>query len=305
MANGGARAAQHPARATTAGPGYARSAIAALLLMAAIVGVGATTATTSWRGRWHQDGHLIALVLELVLGALLAAVLLADRRAPQARYPAARLRVLLRSAIALTMVIVAVVAYVNLVAHQEGSRLLNALGGGHQRRVRLHRYSLHVAPVHVDFPIVLYAVIAVILLAAVVACVRIIVRRQYVGPAGFVGDDDDEAASLRQAVESGQAALRAVDDAQAAIIACYVAMESSLATAGTARMAAETPGELLARAAAAGLVHGTPASRLTELFYEARFSTHAMPQTAREEARQCLDAISADLARPAAADATA
>ncbi len=51
-------------------------------------------------------------------------------------------------------------------------------------------------------------------------------------------------------------------------------MEDSLASAGTARAAAETPDELLTRAAASGVIHGEAAASLTGLFYEARFSTH-------------------------------
>ena len=46
---------------------------------------------------------------------------------------------------------------------------------------------------------------------------------------------------LREAVESGRSALRTVDDARAAIIACYLAMETTLAERGTARGAAGRP----------------------------------------------------------------
>ena len=77
--------------------------------------------------------------------------------------------------------------------------------------------------------------------------------------AGLPGGDPDEGVpDLRSAVASGSAALRRVDDARAAIIACYVAMEQSLARAGTARAAADAPDELLARAMAAGTVRAGP-----------------------------------------------
>ena len=116
-------------------------------------------------------------------------------------------------------------------------------------------------------------------------------------PGGYVDEAaEPEDEDLRQAVDSGRAALRAVDDARAAIIACYVAMEGSLASAGTARAATETPDELLTRAAASGLIRGQAAASLTGLFYEARFSTHPIGPTARDAARQSLDAISAELA---------
>ena len=76
--------------------------------------------------------------------------------------------------------------------------------------------------------------------------------------------DDEAQEQLREAVRSGQAALHEIDDARLAIIACYVAMEQSLAKAGAVRAAAETPDELLDRAATAGLVHGAEAARLTD-----------------------------------------
>ena len=56
----------------------------------------------------------------------------------------------------------------------------------------------------------------------------------------FIAEDPED---LREAVESGRSALRTVDDARAAIIACYVAMETSLAERGTARGVADTPDE--------------------------------------------------------------
>ncbi len=65
-------------------------------------------------------------------------------------------------------------------------------------------------------------------------------------------------------------------------------MEQSLARAGTARAVADTPDELLARAAGQGLVRGDAAARLTALFYEARFSTHPMPLGKRAEAQRAL-----------------
>jgi hypothetical protein len=65
-------------------------------------------------------------------------------------------------------------------------------------------------------------------------------------------------------------------------------MEQSLAGAGTARAVADTPDELLARAAGLGLVRTGAAARLTALFYEARFSSHPMLLAQRDEAQQAL-----------------
>ncbi len=105
----------------------------------------------------------------------------------------------------------------------------------------------------------------------------------------------DDESGLLKAVESGQSALRRLDDARSAIIACYVAMEESLARAGTARAAADTPDELLARAALRGLVTGGAAARLTALFYEARFSSHPMRPAARDAAEQALGELAVSL----------
>jgi hypothetical protein len=111
-------------------------------------------------------------------------------------------------------------------------------------------------------------------------------------PDGLIVEDPE---SLREAVESGRTALRALDDARAAIIACYLAMEASLAQRGAARGVAGTPDELLARATGQGVVRGTAAVRLTALFYEARFSSHPLDPGQRDAAEQALDELAATL----------
>ena len=104
-------------------------------------------------------------------------------------------------------------------------------------------------------------------------------------------------------MESGRSALRSLDDARAAIIACYVAMESSLAERGAARGIADTPDELLARAKETGIVRGAAAARLTALFYEARFSSHPLDHRQRDAAEQALDELAAALTETEAAKA--
>jgi hypothetical protein len=102
----------------------------------------------------------------------------------------------------------------------------------------------------------------------------------------YLGPARPDLLDVLEVVESGRSALRAIDDARAAIIACYVAMEASLDERGAARVIADTPDELLTRATAMGIVRGTAASRLTGLFYEARFSSHRA--VVREGARPGL-----------------
>jgi hypothetical protein len=63
---------------------------------------------------------------------------------------------------------------------------------------------------------------------------------------------------------------------------------------------AETPDELLARAVTAGLASVEAASRLTALFYEARFSTHPLGRGERDAAERALTEIAAGLAEPPA-----
>ena len=144
--------------------------------------------------------------------------------------------------------------------------------------------------------VLLYALLIAVLLAGVAASIWW--ARRLRPTIAFRGDEliAEDPEGLREAVESGRSALRTVDDARAAIIACYLAMETSLAERGTARGVADTPGELLTRATEAGLVRGTAAGRLTALFYEARFSSHPLDHRQRDAAKRALDELAADLA---------
>jgi hypothetical protein len=138
---------------------------------------------------------------------------------------------------------------------------------------------------------ILRGLLVVLLIAVVVLTLRWLARQSRLQEM----DDDDaiaeDSADLREAVESGRSALRTFDDAKSAIIACYVAMEQSLAERGAARTMADTPDELLARATKTQVVHGTAPARLTALFYEARFSSHPMDQAQRQAAEQALNEL--------------
>jgi len=150
---------------------------------------------------------------------------------------------------------------------------------------------------------ILYALLVIVLIAAVIVSILWAKRLR---PAGGLDEDEpiaEDPESLRDAVASGWAALRTFDDAKAAIIACYLAMERSLAEHGTARSAADTPSELLERATRSGMLRGGAARRLTQLFYEARFSSHPMDQGQRDVAEQALSELAEALRAPAEADA--
>ncbi|MER7581222.1 DUF4129 domain-containing protein [Kitasatospora sp. NPDC097691] len=101
--------------------------------------------------------------------------------------------------------------------------------------------------------------------------------------------------ALVEAVASGRRALEGAD-ARAAVIACYAAMEGSLAASGLPRQAWESPTELLLRAMSDERIDAVGARELTALFREARYSTHPMDDSQVRRARTALDAIAARLA---------
>ncbi|MEY9848100.1 hypothetical protein ABH940_005201 [Streptacidiphilus sp. BW17] len=119
---------------------------------------------------------------------------------------------------------------------------------------------------------------------------------QALGAEPVVGEPEE---ALAEAVTAGQQAL-AGSDARAAIIACYAAMEDSLAEGGLGRRTADTPAELLERVVLSGAVDEVSVRTLTDLFREARYSTHPMAEHQRDQAGAALDAIAAALARAAA-----
>ncbi|MER7767035.1 DUF4129 domain-containing protein [Kitasatospora sp. NPDC096140] len=110
--------------------------------------------------------------------------------------------------------------------------------------------------------------------------------------------------ALVEAVASGRRALEGAD-ARAAVIACYAAMEGSLAASGLPRQAWESPTELLVRVLSDERVDAAGARELTALFREARYSTHPMDDRQVHRARTALDAIAARLADAQPADAGA
>ncbi|MFG3213002.1 DUF4129 domain-containing protein [Streptomyces tendae] len=151
----------------------------------------------------------------------------------------------------------------------------------------------------------LYLVLVLLAAVAVVLVVVAVVRRlrrfglrvpQRPGLAGTAAQDDD-ARLLLSAVHSGRRALAGTgDDARAAVIACYAAMEDALAASGVPRHASDSPADLLSRAAGAGFAPGSAAPRLTALFREARYSSHPMDASHRAAAADALEEIASLLA---------
>ena len=300
----------HGQRRPDPGALTARLAVAAAALAVTAAGLRAALPSASWTsGPFHHDGIAVGAVLEVVFAGLLVAVEVRRRRDRGAGQPAAGLRAGLRAFLATALVGIPVLVLVNA-AGQLPHRPAQAQPS---RPGPLPRVTPSARPRvgtvtggRLDYTLIWYVLLVLAILAAAVIAVILVRRRARPGDWADIPDDEEEPeAALRRAVESGQAALREVDDARLAIIACYVAMEGSLGRAGTVRGAAETPDELLGRAAAAGLAGGGAGATLTALFYEARFSTHPLLAGARGDARDALAALAAALAdREAAAAAS-
>jgi hypothetical protein len=292
---------QRPDRSGRPGdvPAWARPALAAGLLALVAVGLRNRVPAPSLDGPFHHRGLLIGLALEAVLAGLLAALAVRNARAPRDALLAAQLRKLLTYVVGAGLVAIPA-AYLL-------SRHVRPLRPRSTTPPKTKGYRLHLPPPSHSSAgwfiviVILGALIAAVLVYLIVVVLRgrfwLGFRRGRAGIAIDLAEPEDES-DLLEAVESGRSALRQFDDARAAIIACYVAMEQSLDRAGAARVVADTPDELLARAAGQGLVHGEAAARLTALFYEARFSTHPMPFSKRDEAQRALGELAASLGDP-------
>jgi hypothetical protein len=282
--------------------------VAAVLILLAAAGARASwpAASVTWpgSGRVAVTGILVEAALAALLIILRRGHAAAGRQAP-AKQPedlAARAHRILNTALVIALVAVpALVLLDELHLIRGRPHFVEPL----PERLRKHRFVI--PPAHsrgftsgpITLDLLIAALIVVLIVLAVLAWRRL--RKTIADRLPDLEPDLTED-KLARAVESGQAALLEFDDARLAIIRCYLAMEHSLAEAGAVRGAAETPDELLVRSVAAGLVPRPPASLLTALFYEARFSTHPMPPEKRDQARQALTDLAADLPRPASVE---
>jgi hypothetical protein len=285
----------------------------ALLPILAIAGLRGRTAALGWDGPLRSGGVVIGVALEVVLGVLLVITLVRDAAARRAAEAASRttqaaddgpdvpaaLRWVLKWVLGAEMAAVAIALLLglHLRAFTAPGRTLPPA------RLRSPKMPKSDGPASTTLHLPLEAILFGLLIAALVAAIALSIwwsaRLRRPVAAGLAEDLVEDSEQLRDAVEEGRAALAELDDARAAIIACYVAMERSLADRGAARNAADTPDELLARAVTSGVVRGPAAQRLTGLFYEARFSSHPLGPEQRDAARQALDDLAAELAAAA------
>ena len=283
----------------------------ALLLILAIVGLRGRTAALGWDGPLRSGGLVIGLVLEVVLGALLVITLVRDVAARRAAEAASRtaqatdagldvpaaLRWVLKWVLGAGMAAVAVALLLGLHLHAFTAppRKLPPVRPGPAAKMPKSGGPAS-STLHLPLEAILFGLLIAVLVAAIAISIWWSARLRRPAAVGLAEDLAEDSEQLRDAVEEGRAALAELDDARAAIIACYVAMERSLADRGAARNAADTPDELLGRAVTSGVVRGPAAEKLTGLFYEARFSSHPLGPEQRDAARQALDDLAAELA---------
>ena len=279
----------------------------ALLVVLAIVGLRGAVPAPRWNGPLRAEGVAIGIALEVVLGVLLVITVRRDRAARHAAatrpyseaddeigVPAA-LRFALKWLLGGGMVAVAAVLISNLHLHFfiKPHPLPARPVPIPPRRSTVPRVP-RASAYHFPLGPILYGLLVFVIVAAVAISLWWAARQLRPALPPLLPDAAD-ADELREAVESGRLAFAELDDARAAIIACYLAMERSVADRGAARGAADTPDELLARVISAGIVRGAAARRLTGLFYEARFSTHPLGRAERDAASAALDELAAEL----------
>jgi hypothetical protein len=282
------------------GPG--RVALTACLVALVAVGLRAAVPAPALDASYRHDGLPIAAAGEAVLACLLVALVVRNSRAPDDAIIAAQLRRILTYVVGFGLVAIPVAYVFDISAHVHlAPRRVPHSTGSQGAPVRVPR-SNHLAGgrIVIIILLVLIAAVLIYLIARFIAAYRGTWTgwRRHADAVAIDASPDRDEEQLREAVESGQSALGLLDDARAAIIACYAAMERTLARAGTARATADTPDELLARAAGRGLIRTGAAARLTALFYEARFSSHPMPPARRDAACQALAEVAASLAGP-------
>jgi len=277
----------------------ARLALIALLVLLVVLGVHGHFATPVWAtGSKHRDA-VVAAALEAVLIVLVLVLLARAHRAPPGQRVAATLRtallyVLVGGALAVAASSVALITRVPR-ARTRPTCLACAKRTPVAKSPAASRPPGTAGSFHFPYD-VFYGLAAAAVVATIVAVSVWLLRqsRQRL-PTAPLAPAEEYTEVLAEALAGGRKALLRLDDARAAIIACYVAMEDSLARAGTTRSSAETPDELLAKAAGTLLVSAGAARRLTALFYEARFSSHRLDDDRRAAAESALDELALEL----------
>ena len=163
--------------------------------------------------------------------------------------------------------------------------------GGHVTKVKPDEAPLKLA--ENLFPWVLTGVIVCLLLLVVVVLMQ---RRR---DAAVQEQPEDELESSRRELSElvgiSIAEIEREADPRRAVIRAYAGMESTLSRHGLGRRPFEAPGEYLSRAFAALRLSRRPGERLTQLFEQARFSTHAIGPEMKSEAIAALSELRGEL----------
>ena len=151
-------------------------------------------------------------------------------------------------------------------------------------------------------------VILAIGLVAILLVLRYLVRRavdfgrQVKVPEGLDRDPafGERMVSEEQLADAVETGLGSVDTGTPsnAIVACWLALEKAAASAGVPRRATETPSEFTVRVLGAAAVSRPLLDQLAELYREARFSEHDLPESARAQAREALTVLRDQLLSP-------
>ncbi len=110
---------------------------------------------------------------------------------------------------------------------------------------------------------------------------------------------------VRAAVQAGLEDLAADGtDPRAVVIACWLRLEKAAWSAGVDRGTADTAGDLVAKLLAEQRVSGAVLDRFATVYRQARYAPHEVGTELRDEARQALRQLDAELAaRRTAAEA--
>ncbi|GGQ32592.1 DUF4129 domain-containing protein [Streptosporangium pseudovulgare] len=144
--------------------------------------------------------------------------------------------------------------------------------------------------------VVLGAAFASVLL---VSFLRTLGRLEYGSPEAAPAREEPPVTTggeIRAALRAGLADLDAGGDPRRAVIACWLRLEHAAAGAGTPRMAADTPAELVARLLAGHRVGEPALNRLAAAYRRARYAPHEVTGSLRAEARAALAEVDAELA---------
>jgi hypothetical protein len=103
---------------------------------------------------------------------------------------------------------------------------------------------------------------------------------------------------VRDAVRAGLADLDAGGDPRRAVIACWLRLERLAGAAGSARLAADTPADLVARLLARHRVSDRALSRLADAYRLARYAPAEVSGELAATARQALRDVAVQLGAP-------